>query len=111
MYRNGGCGGGRRGQGFGMGQGFGPGYGRGFGYGLGLSGMPRGTGRLIYAALAGGPKAEPEIKDYISKFTGIQITYSLEPVLDFWVARGTVKKREDGKYELALPATPWPVWF
>ncbi len=83
----------------------------GFGYGFGLSGMPRGTGRLIYAALAGGPKAESEIKDYINKFTGIQITYSLEPVLDFWVARGTLKKKEDGKYELAQPAMPGPMWF
>ncbi|MDG6930223.1 MAG: hypothetical protein JRN26_06735 [Nitrososphaerota archaeon] len=112
MYRNGGCGGRRHGQGFGqgfgLGQGFGcgQGFGPGFGQGQGLSGMPRGTGRLIYAALAGGPKAESEIKDYINSYAGFQIAQPILPVLDFWVATGRLKKREDGKYELALPATP-----
>ena len=89
-----------------------PGYGFGPGYWGTLSplGIPRGTGWLIRAALAEGPKTESEIRDYISKYTGYQIAYSLKPLLDIWVSRGLAKLRDDGKYELTSLA-PWPIWW
>jgi len=110
MYGNGGCGcGGRR-----HGQWSGPGYGwgsdPGYGQGLSPSGMPRGTGWVIRAALGEGAKTESEIKDYINKYSGYQITYSLKPVLDFWVSRGLAKLKEDDKYELTFQA-PGPMWY
>ncbi|MGC8557508.1 MAG: hypothetical protein ACP5NC_00735 [Nitrososphaeria archaeon] len=103
--RRGGCGGGW------FGAGNGRGCGTGWGIGFSPAGMPRGTGRLIYTALAGGPKTEAEIKDFINKLTGYQISYSLEPILDFWTARGILKKGEDGKYELLMPANLGAWWI
>ncbi|MEM3214215.1 MAG: hypothetical protein QXH39_01030 [Conexivisphaerales archaeon] len=81
-------------------------HGLGHGFEHGISGMQHGTGWLIYASLANGPRSESEINDYIKTYSGLQIAQPIVPVLDFWVAMGRLKKREDGKYELATSATP-----
>jgi len=102
-----------RGKGFGMGFGGPFAYGRmlwGTGpYPIGLNpwGFPRRSGWMVFSALATGPKTEQEIKDYISKLTGLQITYSLQPFLDYLASIGVIKKREDGKYELSI----YPYWY
>ena len=103
-------------------RGFGMGFGglRGYGgfswasgpypFGLNPWGFPRRSGWIIFSALASGPKTEEEIKDYMTKLTGLQITYSLQPFLDYLASAGTIKKREDGKYELgALPYWYGPI--
>jgi hypothetical protein len=83
-----------RGKGFGMGFG-GPcvhgrmSWGAGpFATGLNPWGFPRRSGWIIFSALATGPKTEQEIKDYVSKLTGLQITFSLQPFLDYLASVG-----------------------
>jgi len=102
-----------RGKGFGVGFG-GPcvhgrmSWGAGpFATGLNPRGFPRRSGWIIFSALATGPKTEQEIKDYVSKLTGLQITFSLQPFLDYLASIGMIKKREDGKYELGVN----PYWY
>ncbi len=73
-------------------------------------GLPRGIGWMIASALATGPKTEQEIREHISKITGIQISYSLEPVLSMWALRGFIRKREDGRYELIAAPPFGPFW-
>ena len=77
------------------------------GFGLNPWGLPRRSGWLVFSALSTGPKSEQEIKDYITKITGIQITYSLQPFLDYLASTGVIKKREDNKYELNVH----PYWY
>ena len=105
-----------RGRKRGLGTGFGGPYGYG-GYGVGGHapyvfglnpwGFPRRSGWLVFSALASGPKTEQEIKDYMARLTGLQITYSLQPFLDYLASTGAIKKREDGKYELGA----YPYWY
>jgi len=78
-----------------------------FATGLNPWGFPRRSGWIIFSALATGPKTEQEIKDYVSKLTGLQITFSLQPFLDYLASIGMIKKREDGKYELGVN----PYWY
>ncbi len=78
-----------------------------YAFGLNPWGFPRRSGWIVFSALASGPKTEQEIKDYMAKLTGLQITYSLQPFLDYLASTGAIKKREDGKYELGS----YPYWY
>lgn len=89
------------------------GCGMGFGrHGGHFWGMPRGIYGLVMASLASGPKSEQEVRDYIARATGIQITYSLEPYLDMLTAYGLLSK-SDNKYSLRAtpPPAPWAPWW
>lgn len=67
-----------------------------------------GLGWLVYDALKEGPKDEEELTSWVRQRTNVE--YSLTPLLDWWVARGLVKKGSDGKYSLVEEALFGPWW-